>query len=189
MPIKKAKSFNGQVYELAYKRLKLKRREKIILQRLLGFLIRNNKPFPFSRKSLSELTGYSKSSIDESLNILEKYRLINRLGCTNGIKFSKGTILIKICTLAQIRINKEQFKNCTLAQKLGKPNSISPVSGNIKTSSSLKRKDRVSFYDPLFQEYVGKLKADKNLGLIDKNIKQMNYDEWRASIEHANIIQ
>jgi hypothetical protein len=139
---KNSKSFNGHVYDISYKRLKLKRREKIILQRLLGFLIRNDKPFPFSRKSLSELTGYSKSSLDEALNLLETYRLIQRIGCTNGVKFIKGSILIKICSLAQIRINKVLVNNCTLAQKLGELDPISPVSGNIKTSSSLKHKEK-----------------------------------------------
>jgi hypothetical protein len=186
MSAKKTKSHNGQVYEIAYKRLKLKRREKIILQRLLGFLLRNDKPFPFSRKALSELTGYSKSSIDESLNILEKYRLIKRIGFTNRVKFMKGTILVKICTLAQNRINKIQHNKYTLAQKLGESFPTSPVSGYKKTSSSLKRKEGVIFYDSLYQEYAGRIKADKDMGLIDKKEILLNYDEWKA---RANIMK
>lgn len=177
---KNTKSHNGHVYDISYKRLKLKRREKIILQRLLGFLLRNNKPFPFSRKSLSELTGYSKSSIDESLNILENYRLIERIGFTRRVKFTKGSILTKICTLAQNRINKEQVNKSTLAQFLGESSSISPVSGYKKTSSSLKRKERGVFYDPLYQEYVGRLKADKEMKLVGESVELLTYEEWAA---------
>ena len=178
MGIKKAKSHNGQVYQIAYKKLKLKRREKIILQRLLGLLLRNDKPFPFSRKALSELTGYSKSSIDESLNILEKYRLIERIGFTNRVKFIKGSILIKICTLAQNRINNIQSNKCTLAQNLGELDQTSPVSGIQKTSSSLKHKEREIFYDALYQEYVSVLKADQDLGIISKDVALLSYEDW-----------
>ncbi len=182
MTRKKAKkTFNGEVFEISYKRLKLKRREKIILQRFLGFLIRNNKPFSYSRKSLSELTGYSKSSIDESLNILETYRLIQRIGYSRRVKFTKGSILLKIFALAQNRLRKEQHKECTLAQKLGESIRISPVSGNRKTSLSLKHKeeDLFSCEDKIaYQEYVGRIKTDIFLGLKNKDSHTKTMQEW-----------
>lgn len=110
--MKKAKSFNGLVFEIASHRLNLKRREKIVFQRLLGFLIRNDKPFPYSRKALSQLTGYSHRSLDESLNCLERLRLINRIGYTNRVRFVKGVILQRICSLITKRIQiSENFFN------------------------------------------------------------------------------
>jgi hypothetical protein len=144
MSAKSTKSFNGTVFEIAYKRLKLKRREKIIFQRLLGFLIRNDLPFSYGRKAMSELTGYSCSSIDEALNRLETLRLIKRVGFTNRAKFVPGTILNKIFTLAQNRIKNYLVNKCTLPQKLGKYGSTTPETGNKKTSSSLKRKEHGS---------------------------------------------
>lgn len=138
----KAKTFNSQVYSFVCNRLKLKRREKIIFYRLLGFLIRNDKPFPYSIKSMSELTGYKRSSVFESINILEKLRLIERIGYTNQVKFIKGSLLIRICTLVQKRINIALHKNVTLVQKLDESSSTSPETGYKKTSSSLKHKNK-----------------------------------------------
>ncbi len=180
MKAKNTKSFNGHVFDIASKRLKLRRREKIILQRFLGFLIRNNKPFPYSRKALSELTGYSCSSIDESLNYLESVRLIVRIGFTNRVKFTQGSILRKIFALAQNRINNELVKNNTLPQKLGKLPSTTPETGYIKTSSSLKHKERVSPH-PEYHEYIKRIETDIFLGLIDKNTNVLPYDNWRLT--------
>lgn len=179
---KTTKSLNGLVFEIAYKRLKLKRREKIVLQRLLGFLIRNDKPFPFSRKKLSELTGYSESSLDEALNILETLRLVNRVGFTNRTKFVKGSILNKICTLAQKRINIEQYKKCTLPQKLGKLIPTTPVSGYIKTSLSLKHQEAERTFSTSqnlkYSNYLNDQKCLKKLGLLSENTKELSIDEW-----------
>ena len=106
------KSFNSQVYTMACNRLKLNRREKTIFYRLLGFLLRNDKPFPYSTGSLSDVTGYSRSSIFESFNLLEKLRLIQRIGIGKARKFSKGSILKRICSLIHSRIiHSENFFN------------------------------------------------------------------------------
>ena len=142
MSIKKAKTFNSQVYSMACKRLKLKRREKVIFYRLMGFLIRNDKPFPYSVKALSDLTGYARSSVFESFNLLEKLRLIERIGFTNRVKYTKGRILIRICTLVQKRINNELHNKSTLVQKLDESAPTSPETGYKKTSLSLKLKEK-----------------------------------------------
>lgn len=190
MSTKKAKTFNSQVYSITCKRLKLKRREKIIFYRLLGFLIRNDKPFPYSANSLSDLTGYSRSSVFESFNLLEKLRLIDRIGFTNRVKYTKGSILTRICTLVQNRINKELVNKYTLVQKLDESAPTSPETGYKKTSSSLKRKEvniissknkeRRILYNTEYHEYVRRIETDKELGLIKNNTKIMSFYEWEC---------
>ena len=175
MSSQRTKSFNGLVFEIASHRLNLKRREKIVFQRLLGFLIRNDKPFPYSRKALSQLTGYSHRSLDESLNCLEHLRLINRIGFTNLVKFYPGTILLKIFTLAHNRAKIIQAKKGTLAQKLREASQTSAETAYNKTSSSLKLKENVF---SSYQEYVGRLKADINLGLIAPDVSILSYEQW-----------
>ncbi len=152
MGIKKAKSFNSQIFTLACNRLKLKRREKTIFYRLLGFLIRNDKPFPYSAKSLSDLTGYSRSSIFESINLLENSRLIERIGFTSRVKYTKGRIMIRICTLVQKRINYRLHNKSPLVQNLDELAPASPVSGYKKTYSSLKHKEKGFFSQQELQQ-------------------------------------
>jgi hypothetical protein len=176
MSIKKAKSFNSQVFTLVCNRLKLHRREKTIFYRLLGFLLRNDKPFPYSAKSLSEVTGYSRSSIFESLNLLEKYRLIKRIGYTNQCKFTKGSILKRICTLVQNRINNEQTKSCTLVQFLDELIPTSPVSGYKKTSLSLKHKEKAPSQE--YQEYHSIKKAEIMLGRLPSDFRIISETEF-----------
>jgi hypothetical protein len=152
MSIKKAKTFNSQVYSLACNRLKLKRREKIIFYRLLGFLIRNDNPFPYSIESLSANTGYSQSPIYECLNTLEKLRIIERVGFTSRVKFQKGKILKLICTLVLNRINNELNKNSSLVRIPEEFSPTSPDSGYKKTSSSLKHKETGVFSQSEIQQ-------------------------------------
>lgn len=152
MAMKKPKSLNGEAFKLASKKLNLKRREKIILQRLMGFLIRNDKPFPYSSKAMSELTGYSRSSIFESINILEKMRLVERIGFSTNVKYKKGSILKRICSLVQKRINFELINNCSPVQFLDELSPTSPVSGYKKTSLSLKHKDKEDSFLTLQEE-------------------------------------
>lgn len=170
MLTKKAKSFNSQVYTLVCNRLKLKRREKIIFYRLLGFLIRNDKPFPYSINALADITGYSRASIFESLNALESLHLINRTGFTNRVKYSKGTKLIGYCTLAQNRINNALIKNCTLVQKLDELPPTSPVSRYKKTSLSLKHKEKGFLSQEDLQQKAWYIK--------NPHIKVKEMDEW-----------
>lgn len=181
---KKAKTFNSQVYELANKRLNLKRREKIIFYRLLGFLIRNDKPFPFSVKSMSELTGYSRASIFESFNLLEKFRLIERVGFTTRVKYTKGSILRRICTLVQNRKNNEPTEKRTLVQKVDKIIATSPETGYNKTLRSLKHTTtefNKNDYDEEYQIYWGEMKSLITYGKLPSNFYILNKDEWKLS--------
>lgn len=199
MSFKNAKSFNSLVYDLACKRLKLKRREKIILFRLLGFLIRSDKPFGYSVDKLAEITGYSRASVFESLNLLEHLRLIKRIGYTSRLKFAKGKIMTRICSLVQKSINiglnikstlvqnNTNFnldKNTTLVQFLDELAPTSPVSGYHKTSLSLKHKEKgsLSSFSPEdirdFNEYCGAIKSDIRLGLLEKATTPLNIAEW-----------
>jgi len=139
---KDRKSYNTQVYELVCKRLKLKRREKLIFFKFLGFILRNDKPFPYSITALCENTGYTRRPIFESLNILEKYRIINRVGFTNTVKYCKGSILIKCCSLVRNRIKNSLYKNCELVRI---PHELTPTSADSaykKTFLSLKHKEK-----------------------------------------------
>jgi len=148
MHTKKQSSFNGQVYKKAYKRLKLTPTQRVVFQRLLGFLIRNDKPFPFSTTSLSELTGYSKRTIVRVLSRLEYLRLIKRLGMANNRRFKRGSILYKILTTAPysstIILANTSTATPLCPQKL---NSYAMVAHN-KTSCSLKLKEK----DPPIQD-------------------------------------
>lgn len=110
--MKQQKTFNSQVYSMACERLKLQRREKIVFYRLLGFLIRNDKPFPYSTGVLADLTGYRKESMYRCFNVLETLRLIERIGTGKARRFIKGSILKRICSLINSRIeSSEKFFN------------------------------------------------------------------------------
>jgi len=113
MSTKKAKTFNSQVYDLACNHLKLKRREKTIFYRLLGFLIRNDKPFPYSVPSLSKVTGYGRTVIFESLNILERFGLINRAGLGPKRKFHPGHKLVDYFATVRNRTNNDLYNMFT----------------------------------------------------------------------------
>jgi len=152
MDNKNFKSFNHQVFQKAYQRLNLKKRERVIFQRLLGFLIRNNKPFPYAVPTLSELTEYGESSIFEALNILEKYRLIVRIGMGKNRRFRRGSILDKILTTVQNRSKVDLVNNSTTVQILDEKTLNSPESGYSKTSSLLKHKERGVFSIAEIQE-------------------------------------
>ena len=183
MSINKAKTFNHQVYQKAYKRLNLNSTQRTIFQRLLGFLIRNDKSFPYSAVKMSEITGFSLRTIFNVLNDLENYRLINRSGMGKNRRFSRGSILNKIFTTVQNRSKHNQCNNSTTVQ-LVHQNLINRAGGAYKkTSSSLKHKEGDYFFDPLYQEYVSQFKADIDMGLINKNSIIMSHDEWLS--KHA----
>ena len=138
MSTKKAKSFNAQVFEKTYRRLNLSPTERIIFFRLLGFLIRNKNPFPYSALALSELTGLDKRTIFRALNKLEKYRLIIRIGMGKNRRFCTGSILSKILTTVTNRMVKD-LSTATLCHKNLNNRDMVTYS---KTSLSLKHKDR-----------------------------------------------
>ena len=138
---KDKKSYNTQVYELVCKRLKLKRREKIIFFKFIGFLLRNDKPFPYTIEKLELNSGYKSSSIYEAINLLEKMGLIERIGFTSRVRYNKGFKLVKFCTLVQNRIKNRLYINSTLVQKLEELIPASPETGYQNTSFSLKHKE------------------------------------------------
>jgi len=142
MLINKAKSFNHQVYQKAYKRLKLTPTERNIFQRLLGFLIRNEKPFPFSAVAMAELTGFDKRTVFRGLNKLEKFRLIERIGMGKNRKFIRGSILIKILTTVTNRQNTILNNNLTTATLCHKNLTNRDTVSYKKTSLSLKHKEK-----------------------------------------------
>lgn len=149
---KNTKSFNSQVYSIACNRLKLKRREKIIFYRLLGFLIRNDKPFPYTVPKLSEITGYEDRSIYRALNELERLRLIERIGYTKNVKFTKGIILIKICALVTKRPLYKQVKNKSFPTFCQKSQPTSDKKSYQNTSLSLKHTNMADFLKSLTPE-------------------------------------
>lgn len=170
---KNQKSFNGQVYEKAYKRLNLSPTQRIIFQRLLGFLIRNNKPFPFAATTLSELTGFSLRTIFNCLNDLENLRLIKRNGLGKNRRFSRGSILNKIFTTVQNRIKINLNKDPTTVQLTTQKLYNRAGGAYIKTSSSLKRKEGDFFsIDPQAQNKAHDQKM-KEYELAIKNRKKI----------------
>lgn len=183
-----AKSFNAQVYQKSYSRLKLNPIDQAIFQRLLGFLIRNDKPFPFSVVSLSELTGFSKRTIFRSLNTLENYRLIERVGLGKNRRFVRGSILRKIFTTVSNRTKIILCRYSTTVPDSHKKLTNRATVAYKKTSSSLKHKERINNsgnkipYNPNYQEYVGHLKTEIALGLKPKNTKIMSYEEYKLLI-------
>jgi len=138
----KKSSFNGLVYKKAYKRLKLTSTERVIFQRLLGFLIRNDKPFPYSAPAMAELTGINKRTIFRALNRLEYLRLIERVGEGANRRFKRGSILRKILTTATYSSNKVQVNNSTTATLCHKNLYNRDMVSQNKTSFSLKLKDQ-----------------------------------------------
>lgn len=197
MSFKNSKSFNSRAYDLACKRLKLKRRDKIIFFRLLGFLIRSDKPFSYSVDKIAERTGYARASVFESLNTLEKLRLIERIGHTSRLKFCKGRLMNRICSLVQKRINIELCKkptlvqNCinndlnknyTLVQKLDELAPASPETGYNRTSLSLEHKEKGQIFSSQdlfdYNEYCGWIKSTIRLGLLQKDITPLEIAEW-----------
>lgn len=180
MPIKKPESALSQIQKIIFYRLKLKRREKIIFFKLMGFLFRNDKPFPYSIKKLAFNTGYSESSVYESLNTLEKLRLIERIGYTCRVKYQKGSIMRRVCTLVQNRPKYVLIKSSTLVQKLEELAPTSPETGYKRTSLSLEHKDKILFQTD-YHEYVKRIENDFKLGLI-KKIDYLDFDEWKKRI-------
>ena len=143
MSEKKQTSFNHQVYQKAYKHLNLSSTNRIIFQRLLGFLIRNEKPFPYTAVSLAELTGFSLRTIFNSLNDLEKFRLISRIGEGKNRRFFRGSILNKIFTTVQNRTKTLQDNYLTTVQLVHQKSTNRATGAYRKTSLSLKLKEEV----------------------------------------------
>ncbi len=186
----KTTSFNHQVYQKAYKRLNLTSTQRFIFQRLLGFLIRNDKSFPFSAVKMAELTGFSLRTIFTTLNHLEKLRLIKRSGLGKNRRFSRGTILDKIFTTVQNR-TKDKLSNSLTTVQLVQQNLCNRAADAYKkTSLSSKPKDTSHFFVPLYQEYSTRISADIKLGLIPRETTILTPQEWlQIHHEGASIMK
>ena len=133
-------SINFLVYNQIKELFKLSRLESDVFFRLNGFLIRNEKPFPYSAESISENANYSKRSIFIALSALEKYLIIEREGLGYNRKFKRGKIFndilnmcINIATMQELHscanntLKKQSYpqtslaNNSTTAQKLHRP--------------------------------------------------------------------
>lgn len=179
---KTTKSLNGLVYEKSYKRLKLSSTERIVFQRLLGFLIRNNKPFPYSAVKMAEITGFHKRTIFLVLDALEKYRLITRIGMGKNRKFKRGSILDKIISTVQNRIKNNQNKNSTTVQLVHQKLINRAIRPPNKTSLSLKPKKEICSFSLetqlQYNNYVQDQKALIRLKLLPEDRKILSIEEW-----------
>lgn len=195
MGIKEAtsKSFNHQVFVKSYKRIKLSAAQRSVFQRLLGFLIRNDKPFPFSAIKMAELTGYDKRTIFRCLDRLEYCRLIKRHGMGVNRKFSPGSILIKIKTTVTNRAKQFQVNNSTTATLCHKNLNNRDIVSYSKTYSSLKHKDKRSLgtslnpkeqilFNTKYHEYVKRIQQDRELGLDSGNVEILGFEDWKSQI-------
>lgn len=67
--------------------------------------------------------------------------LIDRVGFTSRVRYTKGFKLIKYCTLVHNRIRNELSKDQTLLQKLDELSPATPETGYQNTYSFLKHKE------------------------------------------------
>jgi hypothetical protein len=185
------KSLNGLVFEIAYKRLKLSPTERSVFQRLLGFLIRNDKPFPYSNIALATITGFDKRTILRVLDKLEKYRLIERIGFTTYRKFKRGRMLNKILSLATSRLKNILNKSSTLATLCRKNLNTSDIRSPNKTSLSLKHKEETFSFSLetqlQYNNYVQDKKALIRLKLLPDETEILPIDEWSLLLAQNTV--
>lgn len=193
MSIKKSTpSFNSIVHSLAKNGYKLSRRDNLIFYKLLGFLIRNDKPFPYSNEKLSEQTLYKITAVKESLNNLEKLGLIIRTGFSYKRRFSKGSVLVNICTHGQYCMFLYLNNNDTHGR--------SPASTSQKTAGTSRKTPRIELeenkgklkegfahatsttkpHNPSYQEYAGGVIQDVKHGRLPKGTKPMTQEEFES---------
>lgn len=181
MSSKKAKSFNHEVFQKAYKRLNLSSINRMVFQRLLGFLIRNDKPFPYSAVTMAEIIGCGKRTIFRAFNELERCRLIKRIGMGKNRKFKRGSIMNKILSTVTFRIKNELYNTSTTATLCHKNLNNRAIVAYKKTSFSLKHKegDEFSCDEKIeYQKYFGRIKQDIFLGLMNKDTKILPIEDW-----------
>lgn len=172
-------TFNSTVYLTVISQCKLSRREALIFYKLLGFLIRNDKPFPYSSPSLSKNTLYSSRSIEYSLKKLDEKKIIERIGKSYNRRFKKGELLIDICTQAQKCIDLELVKKLTQPQPLRRP----PQSLRRIKQGKLKDLKNSSFsvqekYNADYHEYRGRIESDRKMGLSSGNQEILELNDW-----------
>ena len=95
------KTLNALILEKIQQETPLSRVEFTIFSKLLGFLLRNDNPFPYSTSSLAENTLYKRASIFEGLKLLEEKKLIERTGLSFQRRFHKGLRMIEIYSQVQ----------------------------------------------------------------------------------------
>lgn len=194
MSTKKARSFNSYAHHFAKVGLSLSRRDNLVFYKLLGFLLRNDKPFPYSNEKLAEQTLYKISSVKEALNNLEQLGLIIRTGITYRRRFSKGLTLVNICNHSQYCIYLDLDINYTHGQRLAcasqklADTSQSPTKIELnKTNKNLKKvcaratSTSTSTSTPVnmeYHDYCKTIENDRFLGLPSGDGKIMTQEEF-----------
>jgi len=153
--------------------------QRFVFERLLGFFLRNDRPFPYTVAAMCRNTSASRSTVFRALNRLETLRIIKRQGLGRNMRFSRGSMLSKIITIVSNRTNLTMSKVCSSVSRSCKELLNRVMPGYLKTSDLRKRKEREYFYDPDYQEYAATLKTDKLLGFISKKTEQLDYDTWK----------
>lgn len=175
MSIKKSTSFNSIVHSFAKNGLNLSRRDNLVFYKLLGFLLRNDLPFPYSNEKLTLNTLYSLSAIKEAINNLEKLGLIDRIGFSYKRRFYKGKTLVNICTHSQYCIDIELNNNSTHGQKLAGTSQKLARTG--QNPARIERK-----------ENLGKLKDKVLLESINVDQKAQDEAHDKRTREYRQII-
>lgn len=129
----KKKSFNTIVLEKTIEDLQLSRLEASVFYRLLGFLLRDDNPFIYTAEKLAAKTLYKRASIFDALNSLEKKGLIDRRGYSYQRRFSKGKVLVEICTHVQKSDEIELHTSPEAGLPSPKPGLYRPKPGYNKT--------------------------------------------------------
>ncbi len=148
------KSFNNLVHKAVREKFNLSRRDNLVFYKLLGFLLRNDKSFPYTNEKLSHETLYKLTSIKAAIKNLEKLGLIKKEGITFRRRFYKGDELIKIITHGRNSSNEEQNNNCTYGRSPTVLGQKSTVLGQSLTKieheeNVLKHKEEEIFSSPI----------------------------------------
>ncbi len=186
---KKIPKFHTLVHTTAKVGLNLSRRDNLVFYKLLGLLLKNDIPLIYSNEKLSLETLYKISSIKEALNNLEKLGLIERTGFTYRRRLRKGKVLINICTHSQYCIFLYQYEICThgqmvagTSQKLAGTSQKLPIievnNNLLKYKEGHQKPQTPKPYNPEYQDYISKIKADKFSGRIAQDFTELTYQEW-----------
>lgn len=110
-----------QIHTYVVGKYNLNRRDATVLFKLLGFLLRNDFPFPYSSDKLCANTLYKRSSVFEALKSLEKKGLIKRQGLSYQLRYSKGFRLSSSYTQVQNCLNNMLYIDYPPVQNLEAP--------------------------------------------------------------------
>ena len=127
-------------------------------------------------------------TIERRISELQKLGFIVCSGRGYNRRISLGLIFNNSATLA---VNNEKLLNnsAKYANTTAKIDDYNRHGGgDSKHYTNQSSKEIFSFslpFNPKYQEYVGRIKADKDLGLIAKDEKWMSQSEWEAGEKKA----